>query len=230
MSFSLVEIAKKHLSNTYKLNSIKVYEEYFSSIQNLKLNLLEIGIDKGESLRMWRNYFPNATICGLDIEKKNFSIDGVDFVYGDQSDILFLKTVTDKYKSFDIIIDDGSHICDHIITTFNFLYPFLRNDGLYICEDLQTSYIPRYGGSRLILNKFNTSMNLFKRLTDCVNYEQLNKPFYSKNEFDGLVKYVHFYQNIVFIKKGISEKYYYPYEYKKSLLNTLKKMISKFFN
>lgn len=226
----LLKISKKYMTNKNKFDFIKLYEVYFNSIRNKKLNILEIGIDKGESLSIWRSYFPNAVICGLDIEKKNFSIDGVNFMYGDQSDILFLKIITDKYKFFDIIIDDGSHICSHIIKSFNFLYPFLQNNGLYIVEDLQTSYIPRYGGSRLRLNKFSTSMNFFKRLSDCVNYEHFNRPFYNKNKFDGLVEYVHFYQNILFIKKGVSKKYYYPHKRNISLLDTLMKILSKFFN
>lgn len=230
MNSNFIKIAQKYLTNKSKLKFIKVYERYFNSIKDKKLNILEIGIDKGESLRLWKEYFPNATICGIDIEKKNFIINGVNFLYGDQSDILFLKKITENYRFFDIIIDDGSHICSHIIKSFNFLYPFLQNKGLYIVEDLQTSYIPRYGGSRLKLNKFSTSMNFFKRLSDCVNYEHLNRPFYSKNKFDGLVEYVHFYQNIVFIKKGVSKKYYHSHKNNKSLLDTLMEILSKFFN
>jgi len=226
---SLTEIGKKYPSSKNRFGFIQLYEKYFEKLRDEKLNILEIGIDKGDSLRIWRDYFRNANICGLDIEKKNFTINDVDFFFGDQSNISFLKTITDKYHSFDIIIDDGSHVSKHIISSFNYLYRYLNNDGLYIVEDLQTSYIPRYGGSRLRLNKFDTSMNFFKRLADCVNYEHDDRPFYKKNKFDGLVKTVSFHQNIVFVKKGVSLNYYHPIKKKETFLNLFKKIFSNFF-
>ena len=225
----LIQIGKKYPSSKNKFGFIEIYEKYFKEIRNNEINILEIGIDKGDSLRIWRDYFPNAKICALDIDEKDFKIDGVEFFFGDQSNEIFLKTIINKYRSFDIIIDDGSHISKHIISSFNYLYPYLNNNGFYIIEDLQTSYIPRYGGSRLRLNKFNTSMNFIKRLTDCINYEHADRPFYKKNKFDGLVKFVHFYQNIVFVKKENSKKYYHPKRKDKSLINSIKKFFSKFF-
>ncbi len=225
----LIEIGKKYPSSKNRFGFIKIYEKYFNEIKNDKLNILEIGIDKGDSLRIWRDYFPNANICGLDIEKKNFEIKNVELFFGNQTDNVFLQSIIDKYKMFDIIIDDGSHISSHIISSFNYLYPFLNDNGFYVVEDLQTSYIPRYGGSRLRLNKFNTSMNFFKRLADCINYEQNDKPFFSKNRFDGLVKSIHFYQNIIFIKKAKSENFYHPIKKETSFLNYLKKLFSKIF-
>jgi len=225
---SLIEIGNKYPSSKNKYGFIQIYEKYFQDIRDKKINILEIGIDKGDSLRIWRDYFPNANICGLDIDRKDFRIDGVDFFFGDQSDKNFLTTIIDKFDKFDIIIDDGSHISKHIISSFNFLYPYLNEDGFYIIEDLQTSYIPRYGGSRLRLNKFNTSMNFLKRLADCVNYEHNDRPFFKKNKFDGLVKFVHFHQNIVFIKKNVSNKYYHPEKKNKTLIDSIKKFISKF--
>ena len=226
---SLTEIGKKYPSNKNRFGFIQLYEKYFEKLRDEKLNILEIGIDKGDSLRIWRDYFRNANICGLDIEQKNFTINNVDFFFGDQSNTSFLKTITEKYGSFDIIIDDGSHVSKHIISSFNYLYPYLNNDGFYIVEDLQTSYIPRYGGSRLRLNKFDTSMNFFKRLADCVNYEHDDRPFYKKNKFDGLVKTISFHQNIVFVQKGISKKYYYSTKKRESFLNLIKKIFSYFF-
>ena len=81
----------------------------------------------------------------------------------------------------------------------DYLYNHLNENGLYIIEDLQTSYFPRYGGSRYRLKKNNTSMNFIKSLTDSINYEQNDKPFYKRKKFDGEIKYVHFYQNIAII-------------------------------
>ena len=195
-----------------------------------KINLLEIGIADGDSLRVWREFFPKANILGLDINKKNFIIDNVEFFYGDQSNTETLKKITSKYKSFDIIIDDGSHFCKHVIKSFNFFYPFLNVDGLYVVEDLQTSYAPRYGGSRVNLNKKKTSMNFFKKMCDSLNYEHYDRPFYKKGKHDGRVKSIYFYQNIVLVKKGDSIKYYHPIKPKKNIINLIKKFISKFFD
>tara|TARA_Y100000389_G_C17367020_1_gene466871 strand:+ start:267 stop:956 length:690 start_codon:yes stop_codon:yes gene_type:complete len=226
----LIKIGKKYPSSKNKFGFIHIYEKYFSDFRNKEFNLIEIGIDKGDSLRIWREFFPKAHICGLDIDKKEFKIDGVEFFFGDQSDNTFLKSVTDKCKSFDIIIDDGSHVSEHVISSFDYLYPFLNNNGLYIIEDLQTSYIPRYGGSRIRLNKKNTSMNFFKKLSDSVNYEHYNRPFYRKSKFDGLVKSVNFYQNIIFVRKGVTEKYYHTSNVKNSLIEFLKTLLAKFFS
>ena len=107
------------------------------------------------------------------------------------------------YKNFDIVIDDGSHQSNHIITSFKFLFTFLNNNGVYVVEDLQTSYFPRYGGSRINLKKKNSSMNFIKSLTDSINYEKNNRPFFKKNKFDGFIKSIHFHQNIAFIYKGL---------------------------
>ena len=139
----------------------------------------------------------------------SFSIKGVDLIQGDQSDINILKKIVKKYKYFDIIIDDGSHLSKHIIKSFKYLFASLKNNSLYIIEDLQTSYMPRYGGSRINLKKRSTSLNFFKSLTDSINYEINDKPFFKKTKFDGLIKYVHFYQNVVVIKKGHSKKLFY---------------------
>ena len=116
-----------------------------------------------------------------------------------------MNKLAEKYGNFDIIIDDGSHVSRHIINSFNHLFDHLSKNGLYIVEDLQTSYIPRYGGSRINLIKKNSSMNFFKSLSDSINYENYDKPFFKKSRFDGLIKSVHFYQNIVFIFKGKSK-------------------------
>ena len=106
----------------------------------------------------------------------------------------------------------------------------MNNNGLYIIEDLQTSYMPRFGGSRYNLSKSKTSMNYLKSLADSINYEHKDKPFFKRKKFDGTIKYVHFYQNIAIIKKGDSTKYFYKDEKEiRGWLNNLKKLISLFY-
>ncbi len=225
---SLKEIGKKFPTNKNDYGFLDIYEKYFEKLRNKKLNILEIGVDKGDSLRLWKEYFINSKICGIDIDKKDFVIQDVEIIQGDQNDKILLDELAKKYGKFDIIIDDGSHVSKHIINSFNLLFDHLSQDGLYIVEDLQTSYIPRYGGSRLNLIKKNSSMNFFKSLSDSINYENYDRPFFKKSRFDGLIKSVHFYQNIVFIFKGESKKYFHS-NVKTNLLNRLKKFLSFLF-
>ena len=226
---SLIEIGKKFPSSKNISGFIQLYEKYFSSFRNSKINILEIGVDNGDSLRIWREYFTNANICGIDILKKDFTIDNTEILQGDQSDKNFLSTIIQKYKNFDVIIDDGSHQSKHIIASFKFLFPYLNNNGLYVIEDLQTSYFQRYGGLRLNLNKKKSSMNFIKSLTDSINYEKNDRPFFKKNNFNGHVKSIYFHQNIAFINKGESVNYFYNQDFKETFTDKIKKLISKFF-
>ena len=226
---NLIEIGKKYPSSKNISGFIELYQKYFFGYKDEKINLLEIGVDNGDSLRIWREYFINANICGIDINKKNFTINDTEILIGDQSDYKFLQSIIDKYKNFDIIIDDGSHQSKHIIASFKFLFPYLNNSGIYVIEDLQTSYMPRYGGSRINLNKRNSSMNFVKSLADSINYEKNDKPFFKKNNFDGKIKSIYFYQNIAFICKGESINYFYSQDNKPSISDKIKKIISYFF-
>ena len=129
-----------------------------------------------------------------------------------------------------IFIDDGSHVSKHIIASFKFLFDYLSEGGLYAVEDLQTSYFPRFGGSRINLKSKRTALNFLKSLTDSINYEHNDKPFYKKRKFDGLVEYIHFYQNIAILKKGKSRKIFYKDQTKeKNLSGIIKKLISKLY-
>ena len=150
---SLIQIGKKYPTSKNISGFMELYESFFKDYKDKNINILEIGVDNGDSLRVWREYFSKAKICGIDIIKKDFKIPNVEILCGNQTDPIFLNSVVNKYKNFDIIIDDGSHISKDIIFTFNYLFKFLNNEGLYIVEDLQTSYIRRYGGSRINLTK-----------------------------------------------------------------------------
>ncbi len=227
---NLIEIEKKYPSKIKPEGFLEIYDKYFKDYQDKKIKNLEIGVDKGASLRIWREYFSKAIICGLDIDKKDFEIENVDIIVGDQSNLDILSKIVSKYGSFDIIIDDGSHRNEHVIKSLEYLFDYLNYEGFYIVEDLQTSYFPRYGGSRYNLLKGNTSMNYIKSMADSINYEHNDKPFYKKKKYDGIIKYVHFYQNLAVIKKGKSTKLYYKDSIKEnSLIEILKKFVSYFY-
>jgi hypothetical protein len=131
-----------------------VYHRMFAPIRDKPLRLLEIGIggyDKpkagGASLRMWAEYFPSARVVGLDIAPKTLDLPPrITTVAGSQTDLDLLQRLFDEHGSFDIVIDDGSHIVEHVLTTFQFLYPRLHNGAIYVVEDTQTAFLPGAGG------------------------------------------------------------------------------------
>ena len=226
---TLLEIANKYPTSKNDHGFIKIYQKHFSILKDQKINILEIGVERGDSLRMWREYFTNASICAIDLHDRNISVDNAEILIGDQSDHSFLQSVVNKYGTFDIIIDDGSHQSKHIITSFNFLFNHLSDNGIYVIEDLQTSYQPRYGGSRFNLIKKKSSMNFIKSLADSINYEHKDKPFFKRNTFDGSIKSISFYQNIAFITKGESTNYFFDNIKKITFSDKIKKVISFFY-
>jgi hypothetical protein len=131
------------------------YHELLSARRGQRLSMLEIGVGGygdekrgGESLEVWRDYFPEAQITGIDIQKKTMDLGPrVSIMQGSQIDSAFLEAVVRERGPFDIILDDGSHRNEHVVETFGMLYPRLKQQGVYIVEDVQTAFIPRLGGS-----------------------------------------------------------------------------------
>jgi len=125
----------------------EIYDQWFSGYRGrTDLRVLEIGVDRGGSLKMWRDYFhPEATIVGLDIEtdcKAHEDPDRRVFVeIGDQADTPFLENVVERYGPFDIIIDDGGHTTAQQTISFKHLYANgLKDVGVYLVEDLHSNY------------------------------------------------------------------------------------------
>lgn len=187
------------------------YEREFREIRKQPATLLEIGIGGwddekgysvptkgGESLRMWKAYFPNGSINGIDIcDKRPHEEKRIRTFQGSQTDEQFLRKVVCEIGQPDIIIDDGSHICSHVITSFETLFPLLAPGGIYAIEDLQTSYLTEYEGS---LDSPSTSMNYLKKLADGINYRQLPFP-YEPSYFDRHIESLTFYPYLCVIRK-----------------------------
>jgi hypothetical protein len=140
---SIKEIAKTTKPvKQYLKTFITRYDELFRGIRDKQITLLEIGVGGyknpekgGGSLLMWSEYFPNATIIGLDINEKKINMpSNVTILRGSQVDTNLLNELSIKYGGFDIVIDDGSHITHNTITTFEALQHHTRL--FYIIEDL----------------------------------------------------------------------------------------------
>jgi hypothetical protein len=121
---------------------LRHYEAHLGLLIEPIQSLLEIGVFDGASLKTWHEFLPDARITGVDIDPrcKEFEGPNVAVELRDQSDVSHLTEIGIKHGPFDVIIDDGSHIWSHQILTFETLFPFVRSGGLYICEDIDTSY------------------------------------------------------------------------------------------
>lgn len=171
----ITELARGHKGKVLDkwLSYLETYDSIFAPYQDRQVNILEIGIANGGSLDLWADYFPNAVhIVGCDInpECKSLTYDDkrISVVIGDANSSEALEQISSIANKFDIIIDDGSHINSEVIQSFSLYFPMLNYDGLYIAEDLHTSYWDGWGGG---LHTPLSSMSFFKRLADMPNFE-----------------------------------------------------------
>lgn len=120
------------------------YDEMLPRVRELQGNVLEIGVLFGGSIELWREYFPVGKIVGIDIDTERKQYErlekGIHVEIGSQADPEFLKTVVEKHGPFKFILDDGSHVLNHMMTSFNVLWPSVVSGGIYAMEDMRISY------------------------------------------------------------------------------------------
>jgi hypothetical protein len=159
-------------------------------------SVLEIGVGGyltpdlgGESMRMWCNYFPRAHIYGIDLEPKQIDTTAhMTVLQADQSDPESLRAAIAGCPPFDLIVDDGSHIGAHVITTFETLFERVAPGGLYAIEDLWTSYDPHYGGGAPGID--GTGLALARTLLDDLNLRR--RP----------IAAIHAYEQLLIVEKS----------------------------
>jgi len=129
--------ADKILSHAYHF----AYGQTLAYLDDLDApNILEIGYGNGAGVKFWRSVFPRAQLLCFDIDQQ-LEGEGFCVLKVDQSDAGALERIThDLGITFDLIIDDGSHNPHHQILSFNHLFPHLNDGGLYVFEDIETSY------------------------------------------------------------------------------------------
>lgn len=121
---------------------LEFYEPFLRPMRFANVSILEIGVLNGGSLTMWAEYFSGGRVVAIDVDPstKRFETDRTRVEIADQADVADLVRVATKYGPFDLVLDDGSHIWDHQITSFRYLLPFVKPGRFYILEDLDTSY------------------------------------------------------------------------------------------
>jgi 23S rRNA U2552 (ribose-2'-O)-methylase RlmE/FtsJ len=180
---------------------LEIYERHFSKYKNKEVVILEIGVFQGGSLRMWKEYFgKNAKIYGLDInpECKKLEENGIEILIGSQEDRNFLKKIKKIIPKVDILIEDGGHMMNQQIITFEELYDHVKSDGIYLCEDMHTSYWRDYGGG---YKSRGTFVEYSKNFIDYLNawhskQKSFNVNYFTKNTFS-----VHYYDSVVVLEK-----------------------------
>jgi demethylmacrocin O-methyltransferase len=190
-----------------------VYDALMRAARRKPVRLLEVGVGGysgalgGESLRMWASYFRRGRITGIDVyDKTALSAGRVQVFQCSQVDAPKLTSLAQELGPFDFIIDDGSHENAHQIETFGILWPHLKDGGVYIVEDVQTSYWPAYGGGALGTPGYEKScMRWFKELTDSVNLPEFLEP--APGALDAGIASVAFHHNLIVLRKDLAERY-----------------------
>ena len=178
-----------------------VYERHFRDFVYKAVTFVEIGCGEGGSLQMWKRFFgPHARIVGIDVDPmcKTFEEDQIAVRIGAQQDRRFLQGLIDEFGAPDIVLDDGSHFMSHIAATFQFLYPRVAKNGVYLVEDLHTAYWQEYEGG---LRKPDSFIEISKNLVDELNADY-TRGVLSPTEFTRTTQSIHFYDSIVVFERG----------------------------
>lgn len=179
-----------------------VYERHFSKYRDQEIVLLEIGVSQGGSLQMWKDYFgPKAKIFGIDINPKckELEEENITIFIGSQSDRNFLREVKSKIPKIDILIDDGGHTMKQQIVSFEELFDHVKLDGVYLCEDLHTSYWLEYGGG---YKRKGTFIEYSKNLIDYIHGYHSEQHSLNVSNYTRTIQSAHFYDSILVLEKG----------------------------
>jgi hypothetical protein len=199
-------------------NYTRIYAKYFDSIRNTPIKFMEIGIAAGSSVKLWERYFPKAELHFIDINPQDIQYfsNRSHYHFVDQTDISRLRSLGDSLgRDFDIIIDDGGHKMDQQIISFETLFPYIKSGGMYIIEDLHTSYWRSFGGCGEPGNPFScpgTCVDFLQHLVDDVNYtggftgyadpNKVSDELRQKlNYYQEHIESIHFYKSLCIIIK-----------------------------
>lgn len=191
----------KHLIHKWD-HYFDIYDRYFSKYRNQEIILVEFGVFHGGSLQMWKSYFgSNVKIYGVDINPDCLKLreDQIDILIADQDDQRSLHEIAKKIPKIDILIDDGGHTMQQQINTFQVFYDKVASDGIYLCEDLHTSYWASHFGGYKHKNSF---IEFSKDLIDQMHAWHSKEP--RKFKITDLTKSIyglHYYDSVLVIEK-----------------------------
>ena len=198
-----------------------------------KVRIIEVGYGQGNSISFWKKIFPDSILYCFDKNKEVIG-DGFNVYKCDQSDIEKLGFLCSKLNEICLVVDDGSHHPHHQIKTFNYLFKHvLSNGGIYIVEDIETSYwrfFDVYGyKTRFGIYHKKSAIECFKSVIDYINNKYISSSQYIKLKkkiiksgfsIDAIdeISEISFAQNCIIIHKKESEDsafnsrdYFYPW-------------------
>ena len=183
-----------------------IYDKHFAKFRDQPINILEIGVLRGGSMRIWEKYFPKANIFGIDIDEGclQYQSDRTKIFIGDQSDVSFLRNIKAKIPKIDILIDDGSHRAKDQKITFDEMYYHVRKPGVYLIEDIELNYWPSKDK-----DKPDNFMTYMKSKIDELNVRRTmsrkvseSYPFKDTQvRFNNSTNSISFYENMVVLEK-----------------------------
>jgi hypothetical protein len=160
---------------------LELYQHLFNNKQLTAKNILEIGIDRGGSIKLWSDFFINATIYGLDIMNIDYIWDYIKNInniklyssYDAYDPITFNNVFLKSNIKFDVLIDDGPHTLESMILFIQLYSQIMTDDGILIIEDVQS------------INWINELINAVpENLKSYIKYYDLRK---NKNRYDDIV-------------------------------------------
>lgn len=190
---SLLDLGTLYRTDKVTHGYLPIYESYLDAVRPFAKKVLEIGIAGGASLRMWHEYFPQATVVGVDHNKDYCNVEGerIRCVCGDATKPeTWDRVLIISQGNLDLIVDDGFHTTADIITAFGFAFPLVRSGGLYVIEDVGTSYDPIYQRDNHHVGGVKNAVEFFKTFVDDINQNE-SSPYES----------IHFHKSLVIIRK-----------------------------
>jgi cephalosporin hydroxylase len=184
------------------LHYFDIYDRHFSPYRGKEITVVEFGVSHGGSLQMWKKYFGRkARIVGVDINPDcaRFVEPQIEVVIGDQEDRKFLRALRKKVGDIDVLIEDGGHTMTQQINTFEVLWPAVRDGGVFLLEDLHTSYWPNYDGGH---KKPGTFIEYAKDLIDQMNAWHSRDESLEVDKYTRTIKGMHVYDSIIVFDKG----------------------------
>jgi hypothetical protein len=179
-----------------------VYHRHFARFRGRRITVVEIGVFQGGSLAMWRDYFgPEARIVGVDVDPRcaDLAPPGTEVRIGSQTDREFLRALKRELGTIDVLIDDGGHEMAQQLVTFDELFPAVSAEGVYLVEDLHTSYWPSYGGGLRAPGSF---IEFAKSLIDHLHAWHSPDPgAFAPTAMTRSIDGLHFYDSVLVVEK-----------------------------
>lgn len=186
------------------LHYFEIYDRHFNKYRNKPVTILEFGVFQGGSLQMWRHYFgKKARIIGVDINPKCKELEekGIDIRIGDQEDRDFLKKLMRDIGPVDVVIEDGGHTMAQQVNTFEEVYPYVKDGGVFLIEDLHTSYWSDYDGG---YRKNSSFIEYSKNIIDDINaWHSHDQESFKVNKYTKSVGGMHVYDSIIVFDKAL---------------------------